>query len=355
MTSRMISELPMIRRMGRIAEADGHLALFWSASGVDFCFRGSSVSAEFTSDYSTSKLWIAVEADGHPLLRMPLQKGCSSVTIFHSADPYTFHRIRIFREVPVFPDDPESFLTLDSLRFDGEITSPPASDLMIEFVGDSLTCGQGTAKAAPEKSSGGFLYSPDLHYSAENSYPRMVSDILNAEFRCIAVSGWGVLSDYRNDPSGALPSCYEQVCGPARSQRNILAHAAEPYDFKAKSANFVVVNLGANDEWAFRHSEDHSTASFENAVVSFLAMLRKDNPEAHIIWCYGMLGDLFAHEIARSVYSCQSASGDLKVHYLLLPPTGKQLLAQDGHPGKAAHEKVAKILASYIRELRIRR
>lgn len=143
MISRSISELPMIRRTGRTTETEGKLNLFWTASGVDFCFSGYEISASFTTDYSIYEQWIAVEMDGFFLLRMPLKKGTSTIPLFRSLNPDSIHRIRIFKEVQIVPDDPDHFLSLDSLSFDGQISAPPEADLKIEFIGDSITCGYG--------------------------------------------------------------------------------------------------------------------------------------------------------------------------------------------------------------------
>lgn len=369
MISRSISELPMIRRTGRTTETEGKLNLFWTASGVDFCFSGYEISASFTTDYSIYEQWIAVEMDGFFLLRMPLKKGTSTIPLFRSLNPDSIHRIRIFKEVQIVPDDPDHFLSLDSLSFDGQISAPPEADLKIEFIGDSITCGYGDCGSPLEED----FISP--YSSIENSYTRMVADQLNATFSCISVDGWGILSDYRNNPDCALPLYYENVCGATCSGKNILARAYDSYDFEADPSDVVVINLGTNDDWAFRcgepyidpetahifcqkldefgHPDMDSLTRFEDAVISFLRKVRSFNPAAQIIWCYGMLGSFLAHEIAEAVARYQMESGDRMVHYLLLPGASTEELGACGHPGKPAHKQTASILTSYLRHLHI--
>lgn len=365
--SRPVADLPMIRRMGRTTESDGRLNLFWTASGIDFRFRGSSIAAQFTTGFSVCEQWIAVSLDGYFLIRMPLARGTSSVTFFQGMDETVTHRIRIFKEVQVMPDDPDSFMSVDSLSYQGEILAPPALDLTIEFIGDSITSGEGSLGAQ----SGMEFISPYL--GVENNYARMTADLLNADFRCLCQSGWGVLSDYKNDPARALPLYYDQICGVTCSGRNIAAGAYAPYDFQKDPADFVVINLGTNDDGAF-HGEpftDPETGEvfrqtldeygrplpadaerFEKGVYSFLKKIRSCNPHAGIIWCYGMLGDFLAHEIAAGVTAYQKETGDAEVHFLLLPPAMKDTLGARQHPGRKAHKAAAKILASYIKELR---
>ena len=61
----------------------------------------------------------------------------------------------------------------------------PEPKYRLEFVGDSITSGEGTV---------GAVYEEDwisAFFSAENTYPRMVADALSAEYRVISQSGWG--------------------------------------------------------------------------------------------------------------------------------------------------------------------
>lgn len=357
----------MLRRMGRTTETEGKLNLFWTASGADFCFRGQEVHAAFTSGCSLMEQWIAVEADGCFLLRMPLPYGTSQVCLLRGLDRDVLHRIRIFKEVQVMPDDPDSFLSLDSLSFDGEILAPPEADLTIEFIGDSITSGEGSFGAVSDME----WISP--FFGVENNYARITADSLNAKFSCISQSGWGLVSDYHNNPYCVLPPYYENICGVASGGSNIAAHAHDSYDFSADPADFVIVNLGTNDDGAF-HGEPwtdpesgtvfcqsldefgrpsmRSAERFRKAAIAFLEKLRKCNPEAHLIWCYGMLGDFLSHELADAVSSYQSETNDSKVHFLLLPPVRSGMYGSRMHPGRPAHEAAAKILTAYIRQLR---
>ena len=296
----------MVRRMGRTTIQGGKLYLFWTASGIDFCFRGERISVVFTAGFTSMEQWISMELDGFFLLRMPLHRGENRIDLLQGLDAGVMHRIRLFREVQMIPDDNACFLTLDCLQYEGEITAPPEASLTIEFVGDSITSGEGSCGAQMEED----WISP--YFGVENNYARMTADILNARFSCISQSGWGIVSDYQNNPHRVLPRFYEQICGVTCCRENILAHAHDPFDFSADPSDIVVVNLGTNDDGAF-HAEpyfDPETMSvfcqqldefgrpqmkdaerLQGAVVAFLQKIRRYNPHAQIIWCYGMLGD----------------------------------------------------------------
>lgn len=366
MVTQSISDLPMVRRLGRVTETDGKVNLFWTGSGLDFCFAGSRISATFTSAYAVFEQWISVEVDGYFLARMPLPVGTAAVPLLRGLDPGVTHRIRIFKDVQVMPDDPDHFLAADSLSFDGLLSPPPVSPLTIEYVGDSITSGEGSHGARMETD----WISP--YFGIENNYSRMTSDLLGASFRILSQSGWGVLTDYQNNPSRAIPLYYDQVCGVAASARCIAAGAGEPYDFEKDPADFVIVNLGTNDDGAFHEKPyldpltgksfcqrlngqgrplPEDAQRFEDAVVRFLEKIRLCNPHAEIIWCYGMLGTFLAGEIAQAVSSYQDQSRDAHVHFLLLPPVRADGCGARQHPGRSAHLAAAQALSSYIRQL----
>ena len=89
------------------------------------------------------------------------------------------------------------------------------------------------------------------------------------------------------------------------------AGAGDKNDFTSWQPDAVLVNLGTNDAFAFQSKawvdegtgetfeqklnpdgsyEAESLARFEDAVYNFLVVLRRDNPHAHIVWLYGMIG-----------------------------------------------------------------
>lgn len=103
--------------------------------------------------------------------------------------------------------DPESVLQINAVETDGEFLPVPERNLKIEFIGDSITSGEGDigAKAETDWIS--------MFFSAENNYAVMVSRALNADIRVSSQSGWGVCCGWNNDPNSAIPPIYGQLCG----------------------------------------------------------------------------------------------------------------------------------------------
>ena len=62
-----------IRIIGRTLRRDD-LALFWTGSGMEFCFDGKQVWIDIESDYTSHEDWIRVEVNGCTVERMMIPK-----------------------------------------------------------------------------------------------------------------------------------------------------------------------------------------------------------------------------------------------------------------------------------------
>lgn len=150
-----------------------------------------------------------------------------------------------------------------------------------------------------------------MWFSAINNYTSMTADALNAEYRVISQSGWGVLTSWDNNPHGNIPDGYEQVCGLLTGAKNEALGAFQEHSFESWQPDVVVVNLGTNDGGAFQSPEwkdevtgeshkqrlnedgtyhEDDIQAFVDAAEKFLMKLRKNNQHAHLVWAYGMLG-----------------------------------------------------------------
>ena len=352
-----------IRICGRSKKMEP-LPLYWTASGVEFITNSTVCFVDFTSYYDSMAEWIRVEVDGFEMLRMPISKGMSSVCIFDGLEANA-KRVRIYKEVQQMRNDYARIFTLDEIRMDGELLPLPEKSLRIEFVGDSLTSGEGLGAPRSQHSYVPTIFSTRGHYAVE------LEKMLNAEISLVSQSGWGVYSSWDNDPLRSLPPYYEKICGVLKADEVSPYGAYEDFDFDSLSNDIVVVNLCSNDFYAFDSPaftnnagvtykqlrnpdgsfEEKSAKRVEEAVYNFLVKLRACNKNSFIIWAYGMLGNQMEPVIKGAIESYREATKDEKVAYLLLPETQENQYGANNHPGAESHKASAMVLAEKITQL----
>ncbi|MGB4657624.1 MAG: GDSL-type esterase/lipase family protein, partial [Mobilitalea sp.] len=269
------------------------------------------------------------------------------------------------RETQAMNGDSDCFLQIHAVKSDGEFLPVKEKPYKIEFIGDSITSGEGTVGAKSEED-----WVP-MWFSAINNYTAMTANILEAEYRVVSESGWGVLTSWDNNPHYNIPDYYEKVCGLLTGNKNKELGAFEDNDFSSWQPDVVVVNLGTNDGGAFNSPEwkDELTGethkqrlnlegnfnqedimAFEEAVEHFLIKLRKYNKDAQIIWVYGMLGLQMMPAIFNAVNTYTQKTGDKNVTVFQLPNTTEETIGAREHPGMLAHRAAARELSGYIKQ-----
>ena len=360
-----LSALPQIRALGRHTGRDP-LPLFWTASGAELLFTGSELWFQLECDYTEIEPWVSIELNGAWIARQALTPGRNRVCAFRGMTPGTPKHVRLLNDVQPMPQDPTHFLQLNAVEYaGGEFLPLPEPRYRLEFVGNSITSGEGTLGARQEEDWIGAFF------SAENTYARLTSDALGAEYRIVSQSGWGIVCGWDNDPHHTLPPYYEQVCGVAEGAHNAALGAKLQNDFSVWQPDAVILNIGTNDESAFRnpawldpvtgkayklrtlpdgscHPED--VRRLQDAACDFLTVLRKRNPRAVLVWSYGMLGSGLQEVLQGAVRQYCSRSGDTRAFYLPLPDTTDETVGSRQHPGVLAHRAAAEVLTTFLKQ-----
>ena len=163
-----VAALPQVRVLGRTTGTDV-VNLFWTGSGIEFIYTGSELQMEVNADYDAYEPWLAVELNGVQISRVPLNKGKNEVCLFRGMTVGKPKHVRILKEVQAMHQDPGHLLQIVGLQYaDGEFLQLPEPKYRLEFVGDSITSGEGTV---------GAVYEEDwisAFFSAENTYPRLL-------------------------------------------------------------------------------------------------------------------------------------------------------------------------------------
>ena len=85
----------------------------------------------------------------------------------------------------------------------------------------------------------------------------------------------------------------------------------------------------------------------------FIAMVRKNQPNASILWAYGILDDSLESVISDGIADYIRETNDKKVYYLPIEPISEDDFGSREHPGRAAHERLATAISNRIIGLRI--
>lgn len=361
-----LSQLPQVRALGRHTGRDP-LTLFWTASGIELEFTGSELWVDFFADYKVMEPWVSVELNGAWLARFAVNPGASRVCLFRGMTPGRTKHVRLLKDVQAMHDDPAHLLQITGLEYaGGEFLPLPEPKYRLEFVGDSITSGEGAIGAKPEEDWVGAFF------SAENHYARMTADALGAEYRCLSQSGWGIVSGWDNDPRHVMPPYYAQVCGVAMGTRNAALGAQQENDFAAWQPDAVIFNLGTNDCGAFDNppwtdpetgkvyqlrrlsNGDFHPADAQKAadgVQSFLTLAREKNPQAALVWCIGMLGTALAPVLRQGVEQYKAATGDARAFFLELPEATAETMGARQHPGAECHRQAAQVLTAFLKRI----
>lgn len=364
----LLKDIPEIKINGRTSSDLEPLALFWTASGFECNISGSELWVELEVTYDIYEPWFSYTINGNWVGRQMLQKGRYEIPLFRGMSADQVKNVRFFKDIQAMNEDGNSLIRIHSLGYDGQFFPIKDTKYKIEFIGDSITSGEGLFGAKEETD-----WIP-MFFSAIKNYTYQVAQMLDADYRIISQSGWGVYCGWDNNIEHAIPKYYKQICGLMRDDESVKSGSTQLYDFGKWQPDYVVVNLGTNDASAFeqpqwiddknnkkyklRKKSDGSYNSddiglIQEAIKEFIGLIRECNPKAKIVWCYGMLGAALNDSISDAVSKYVSETKDNNVSYLKLPDTTDETVGSRQHPGYKSHKSAAKVLAEYLSNITV--
>ena len=358
-----LDQLQHYKVYGRTTNERQPLTLFWTGSGIEVNVTGQELWVEVYGAYDCYEPWVTIEINGELIARQMIQKGYQSLCLFRNMNPETIKNVKLLKEVQAMSADDGHCLQLYSFETDGEFYPVQEKIMKVEVIGDSITSGEGAIGSIAEEDW------ISMWFSAQNNYATLLAKKLDADYHIISQSGWGVVSSWDNNPYGAIPPIYEEVCGVLKGERNKALGALEKYDFKSWQPDVIVINLGTNDAGAFDQPEwiDEKTLEtfkerknadgsyheedlerFEWTVRAFLRKLRRLNPNAYLLWVYGILGNSLMPSLKKAISAYQTDCEDNRVSLLELEEMTNLEVGARSHPGKIAHERMATIISEEI-------
>ncbi|MGN0636783.1 MAG: GDSL-type esterase/lipase family protein [Huintestinicola sp.] len=223
----------------------------------------------------------------------------------------------------------------------GETAPPPVSDIRIEFIGDSLTCGYGDeASSAEEKFS----------TSTENGllgYAALTAERLGAEYNIIGMNGIGIVSRYT--PNGEkktegflMPELYKYTDG---------FRSDELWDNSEFVPDICVIALGANDN-SYTRGITSREDEFSEKYIEFIRQVREANPDSYIICASGIQRSNLYDVIARSAEKYIEESSDERISsFRFNSQRDDEGFGSDYHPSAVSQQRFADELYAEITRL----
>ncbi len=360
------ADLKELRILGRTGKNGDAVVLFWTGSGFECDYEGTELWCEFESDYSVYEQWVSVIVNGELMSRQMLNRGRERVCLIRNMQTKKVNNIKVIKEVQAMPGDPDAYLAVCALYGDGVFFELPEPECRIEFIGDSITSGEGSYGSTVEQDW------IAMWFSSTRAYPYFTARKMNAEYRVFSQSGYGVYCAYDNNLDHVMPKYYEQVCGVLEGEKNKAYGAWDAYDFSSWQPDYILINLGTNDGGAFHNPEwvDEASgrrnkmytdaegrpakeclASVRQAVAEFISVVRKNNPGAYIVWAYGVMGTVVEEAILAGIADFCEATGDNRVEYLSLAEMKPEQVGARSHPGIGAHTAMAEAISQRLREI----
>jgi hypothetical protein len=226
-------------------------------------------------------------------------------------------------------------LYLNSVSFSGEFDARPQnSNLYIEVIGDSITTGYGNLYPNNTGGAKDPTRNPRSSYYQDGTraYACLAMKALGADYSIVAQQGIGASVGWQ--PHTMLRT-YEKAC--FQNARN------EAWNFE-RQPDLVIINLGTND---ISCGKAASNTAIQEGFVSFIELVRKNNPDAKILWVYGAM-DISATPIIEAAVNEAGGEAAGIYSYTGFVPNGEGGV---GHPVVSAHEENANRLVKKVQEI----
>ncbi len=270
------------RYIGRNFYDGDTLWLVQSGSAAEFNVCGTSASVVLCSDeYMHSEPDMrpryAILVDGEVVRDSFVSREPERVTVFSGTEPRSATVRIIHLSEANYGAIGVSGIEADTYS-DDAVSPTNKKDVSIEFIGDSITCGYGVEAASQ--------YEP-FKTATENfmkSYAYLAAEKLSADYSAVSYSGHGIYSGYSPDGSRMENS----LVPPYYSNIGSLPAYARAWDFSSAVCDIVVLSLGTNDGTYIVNDPRTRSEEFSKAYRDFLEVVRQKNPDAYIVWRYGL-------------------------------------------------------------------
>ncbi len=339
---------------GRTYKEEDTLWLALSGTGASFIYTGKKLSLTAVGspvisheDAEGNYARIAVYVNGERKVDDRVTQAEQTYTVWESDAAETVE-VKIIK----LSESAMSVVGIKDLEIaEGESVVPAAKkEHLIEFIGDSITCGYGVDDEDPLHS---FTTATE---DVTRAYAYLTAQLLSCDCRMFSASGYGIISGYTADPEiksaeQLIPTFYGSYGFSYDTYPGGKKPMDMPWDFTQKQPDIIVINLGTNDD-SYCQETQWKQEEYRDKYVEFLLDVRAKNPKAEIFCVLGLMGARLYPRVCEACRIYREKTGDEKIYTVELPEQdGEKGYVADYHPLHSAHKLAAEKLASEIKSV----
>jgi len=318
----------------------GEATLIGSASTVSFRFAGDSCTVYLRNDtWDGLQNYVVFELDGEYLGRQRIDSVGILPYPLKVKNNNSIHTVKVIKAT----EAQNGYLTFAGITCRELLDAPPAREKAIEFIGNSITCGQGIESETIPCNS-------DQWYDQHNAYLAygpIVARKLGVDYMLSSVSGIGIYRTW-NDTGSSMPMVYENLFLNTDSSRK--------WDFKQFKPDIVSICLGTNDLSDGDGKKERlpfDKELFASKYIRFVQTVFNHYPDAKIVLLNSPMisGDKnkaliqslksVIHHFSKTRYKPVEL-----FEFVRMEPQGC-----DYHPGKTDHQKMANQLYPFYKKI----
>lgn len=339
------------KELGRTYYDEGKIFCALSGTGVGFSFTGTECSVTIQGDSASSNSGsedaharIGIYVNGERVIDDMIDHSTENYEVFKSESEETVE-VKIVK----LSEAPHSTYAISDISIKGKDLKPlEDKEKLIEFVGDSITCGYGVDDE--DKNHNFSTKTEDF----TKAYAYKTAEKLDADYSMVSFSGYGIISGYSDGENKVeqqqVPKYYTKL-GYTWSNNPEFSPASIDWDFSKRQPDVIVINLGTNDD-SYCKGQAERCEEYQSTYVEFLKTVRENNPDSEIIASLGTMGQALCPYVEAAVKQYSEETGDEKIHYLMFDQQNpRDGLAADWHPTEKTHTKSAEKLSETIKEI----
>ena len=323
-----------ITYIGRVMENDEGVSFDWTGVYTKVRFQGNSLSLKVSDTHKNYfNVWLDKDMSELPDKVISTFGNDSTIVLFSQEEIRSIlgkdkkalkapHQVILQKRT----EGSQGKTTFKGFATDGIfLQADQPSERVMEFIGDSYTCGYGTEASNTER------FSPETE-NQNLTYACMTARFFGAEQIVLAHSGMGISRNYNGK--------YTDDNMVSRYLRVFDSDAEPAWDAGKASLkpNITVIYLGTND---FSTGLQPAQRVFVKNYIKLLSEIKDNYGKDHPILCVAPKHDPLQETYIRSAIESSGLSG---IHFLPLSHSvhnSVEDMGADGHPNGSGHRKIA--------------